>query len=346
MHDKIVKSQKNQYTDYMDNTETAAPQTPSPNVKADDAANMNADELDRAVAAVMSSGSPRELKRAMSALTTSSAPRNLRSALARSYRPLPHRFLEVFGSLVGRDSNHRKALRLLRKTLWELRRWDDADNWNADEIAENVTLFRNVATGTRENTLVVGFGGNSQQLMVPSYQILHALGSTGADLLLLRDPEMKFFDQGLRGMGDSPTDVAAFVGGFSRDGGYKQTISLATSAGGLMGIYAALANKWERVVAVGPDEPASHPALSGLLARLADTPKSLTETQIRVCYAGDNARNRDGANNVAALLPTVKLFPHDGPDQHNLLESITEAGNLTPYLQWHCFDAPAYGRSG
>lgn len=324
----------------MEKSEAATPLSPLANTVDHDAPSMTADEMDRAVAAVMGSGSPRELKRTMSALTTSSAPRDLRKALVRGYRPFQHRFLEMFGALVGQGSSRRQALRSLRKALRELRHWDDADNWDADEIAANVTHFRNATVKNRDKTLVVGFGGNSQQLMVPSYQILRVLGSTRADLLHLRDPQMKFFDQGLAGIGKTPQDVSAFVGTFSRDGGYKRTISLATSAGGLMGIYAALENRWERVVAVGPDNPGSHPVLGDLLAGLAGASGTRVGSQIRVSYAAANARNRSAANDIAALLPTAVLFPHEGPDQHNLLESIAEAGGLDPYLQWHCFDGP------
>lgn len=295
-----------------------------------------ADSLDKAVAAVKASETPRQLKRAMSALTTSSSPRALKKTLERNSKPLADRLSELVYAATGRKNAYRKALRVLRRTLTDLRQWSECADWEATEIAPNVTHFRNPAVPNQDKTLVVGFGGNSQQLMVPSYKVLEVLGSKRCDLLLLRDPQMKFFDEGLNGIGDTPQSVSAFAGAFAADGEYGRVICLATSAGGLMGIYAAMDNSWERVISVGPDDPDTHPPLRDLLANPA-TNKDNT-TQIRVCYSARNDRNSASVKDIAALLPTATLHPHHGPEQHNLLEAITETGALGPYLEWHCFD--------
>ncbi len=303
-------------------------------------ANHDSGCTDAEVLAVLNARSPRALKVATAALTTSRAPGDLVAALSRNYKPVTHRIAETFGGLAGQSSDQRKALRWLRTSLEELRHWDDAPRWTATELAPNVTRFSNPSVPNEDKTLMVGFAGNSNQLMVPSYQILRAIGSDRGDLILVRDPSMRFFEQGVAGLGDTPEAVASFIGAVVEDGRYQSTLALATSAGGLFGIYTALLHGWERVVAVGPDDPPSYPVLEELLSTLSEYSGSERATQIRVCYTAKNDRNRKAAEAISTLLPRARLFPFAGPEQHNLLESIAEAGDLDSYLQHHCFDGP------
>lgn len=302
------------------------------------AAGADARKLDRAVAAVLDARTPRELKRTTAELCSSVAPRDLEDAISRRYRPLEHGLLEILVPFLRHGSARRKAMRWLRRTLGELRRWKDAGSWQASSQGPNVTFFCNPAVATREKTLAVGFAGNSLHLMVPTYQVLHALGSQRTDLLLLSDPERNYFAGGVEGLGDDPKAVAAFADAFAKRGGYRRTIALATSAGGLFGIYAALLNGWERAVSVGPDNPENHPSLRDGLKRVAAASKPDSFAQIRICYATRNAYNRENAEAIARILPAAAYFPHDGPDQHNLLEFLADAGELDAYLRFHCFD--------
>ncbi|MEC9343928.1 MAG: hypothetical protein VYD64_08780 [Pseudomonadota bacterium] len=280
---------------------------------------------ERTVDALLAAGSERKRKRCYSALTAACETDALMAALARADRPWMARLLS---RLTRRKS--RRAGQWIHATLADLRNWEDRDAWSVTALTDNAVLFR---TGGEpaSKTLVVGFTGRSHWLMLPTYKVLKALGAQGHDLLLLRDPQDRFYQDGIPGHGGNPVDTAAALAAWIGREGYGDTIAIGTSAGHLMALFTTLHNGWRHAMLVGGTDPSYCPVFDELFATMVQD----DAVSMHHCFAADHARNRRSAQVLADRFGQTRLFPYPGATRHNLLEEIDEISDAIAYIRLH-----------
>jgi len=202
-------------------------------------------------------------------------------------------------------------------------------HWSRSILTENSLLYADPLGTKSEKTLVLGFCGTLMRLMLPVYHHLIHLNPLTHDLLLIRDPARNHFELGSPGLGDSIEAVAESLGHFARQAGYHRTIAFGTSGGGLAAICSGLINGYDKIIAVSPDSPLRHPPLERCLS--ANVRAQTHVAAVHVFYGTLNVRDREAAEQLAACLPGVELFP-ETTSNHNLIHELNEQRKLGRFL--------------
>ena len=230
-----------------------------------------------------------------------------------------------------------------RARLWlRYRRWQASvrreiatatspQTWQRSVMNASSWLYSDPAQDASNKALIVGFTGNLQRLMLPTYAVLACLDPKKFDLLLLRDGSNSLFSQGLDGAGTQLQDVADFVNDFTNQAGYARTIALGTSGGGLASVYSAVVSGWDRVIAASPPALSVHAGLGDAL-RLCAKEKTLTKTEIIIAHA-DTSRDTDPARQLLSLFPSAKQDLYLEYKTHNFLNEARQAGKLRAVLE-------------
>ena len=206
--------------------------------------------------------------------------------------------------------------------------------WKRVQIGPNIWRY---SAGKREaasaKSVIFGFTGNAQLLMVPVYLILSNTDFEKFDIILLKDPSRMHYEGGIDGIGDSLEAIYRFLNFLSIDFGYKSAFAFGTSSGGLAAMGAALANKWQGVLAVGPDSPKGHPKIQTVLAEYYSRQSPETSTSIHIALSGQNKRDRDGMVDITSLIGGCKVYADERYASHNLIYELFKAGELRGFLQ-------------
>ncbi len=220
--------------------------------------------------------------------------------------------------------------------LWELSRMRSATarslSWVREPFCEDAALYLNPNVAPRNKSLIVGFTGISNRLMMPAYKFLRCIDPNHFDVLLVRDRKRKHYAYGILGMSDTLDGVARALEEFAQKKSYLRSIAFGTSAGGLASIYVAIKNQWDRVVAVGADDPSRHPILADLLNCITSRPDQNGETRIHLCYSEKNTRDSTAATKNVVIFSQARLFPDTRFHVHNLLYRLYKNGELPGFL--------------
>lgn len=201
-----------------------------------------------------------------------------------------------------------------------------SDGWTREDLTPSAMHYSDPGTPAWNKTLIVGFTGKLLRLQLPSYRVLLELDPARFDLLLLRDVSHKLFADGLPGMGETLTDLGAWLEDFAVTGGYARRIALGTSGGGLAAIHTGLAFGWDRAVAASAPSPVQHADLGGLLQMLAAQP-GIDQADLIISNAR-NDRDVPPAQELLALFPHGRHDFHPEFTSHNVLNSAHRAGTL------------------
>jgi hypothetical protein len=153
--------------------------------------------------AVLRAETGRELKRAIAELTGRIAPADLLDALDQT-APRLALMEELFRRVTRINKIRAAALSWRRKTRRRLNEWPGRFHWSIRTVHDHVTLYSKPSDRPDDKTLIIGFTGNANLLMVPTYHILQAIGRHPADLLLLSDVSHSFYTRGLQGIAANP----------------------------------------------------------------------------------------------------------------------------------------------
>lgn len=206
--------------------------------------------------------------------------------------------------------------------------------WRRERLTRHAMLYQGLAVANVRRRLIIGFAGNHQRLMLPTYLILDNL-PPHHDLLLITDPDRRHFAYGVSGIAGNIEGVCGWISQRIADLGHDaaSVVSFGTSGGGLAAICAAYALGFSRVAAVAADSPASHPELERhLLGRLAVTPAD-RHPAVVLAYDPDNRRDRAGGGAISALIPTARTLPLSASGAHNTLQPAAAAGRLAALLE-------------
>jgi acyl-CoA synthetase (AMP-forming)/AMP-acid ligase II len=204
--------------------------------------------------------------------------------------------------------------------------------WRRERVATHAMLYRR-RTRVPRSRLVVGFAGNHQRLMLPTYLILENLPKHD-DLLLITDPDRRHFAAGVPGIAGSIEGVCDWIAGRIAECGHdsESVVSFGTSGGGLAAICAAYALGFRGAAAVAADSPGSHRELERyLLERLATAPAARPD--VVLAYDPDNRRDRAGGETISSLIPTSRTVLLAAAGAHNALQPAAAAGRLATLLE-------------
>jgi len=218
---------------------------------------------------------------------------------------------------------------LIRDVAVERHQAFPAHDWSRAVLTENSILYSDPTVDPGDKTLLIGFCGFLMRLMLPAYQLLMHLDPQVIDLLLVRDPNRRHFEDGAKGLGSSIEEVAESLSRFSEAAGYRRVVTLGTSAGGLAAVCVGLLNGVDRSIAICPDSPLRHPALEACLDKVARADGPRRDVQIH--YGNLNDRDRDAAETIAQRLPFARRSPNPIRN-HNLLHELSKQGKLRPFL--------------
>jgi len=206
--------------------------------------------------------------------------------------------------------------------------------WKRTQIGPNIWRY---SAGKRESksakSVIFGFTGNAQLLMVPVYLILSNMDHEKFDIILLKDPSRMHYESGIDGIGDSLEAIYRFLNFLNIDFGYKSAFAFGTSSGGLAAMAAALANKWQGVLAVAPDSPKGHPKVRTVLMERYSSQSADILTSIHIALSGQNKRDRDGMVDITSLIGGCKVYADERYASHNLIYELFKAGELRGFLQ-------------
>jgi hypothetical protein len=207
-------------------------------------------------------------------------------------------------------------------------------------LAQEAALYEGEAASS-ERSLLVGFCGMADRLMLPLPMILQHLPARRWDVLLLTDSRRAHYRKGCLGFADSLPDLVRRVAALSD--GYARCVALGTSMGGLAAVAVARLAAMERGISIGgrPPNPVLHlrsrdgalPAFDPLCACLPSSSGRFVFT-----YSGGHA---DDAVEARRYAPTVGGcdLPIPGLVGHNLLHALQEKGVLADFLDL-VLDAP------
>jgi acyl carrier protein len=204
-----------------------------------------------------------------------------------------------------------------------------ARRWTRRELAPSATLYSAPDRPVWEKTLIAGFSGNGQGMSTEMYRFLLPLDPDRFDFVLLQDvARIDLYLGGLPEMGDSITELGAWLDDFADTEGYARRMALGTSGGGLAAVHTGLGYNWDDVVAVCPPPLSKHQGYAADIAALgaahaAGGPGVLIAN-------GHAARDLDAVRQLLAHLPGAENAVYPECTKHNLLNFARETGQLAP----------------
>lgn len=70
-----------------------------------------------------------------------------------------------------------------------------------------------IAEGKQLPFVCIAFGGIPQGLGVPVFEFMRALNTAGVSSLFMKDPSQGWYQRPIKGLGDSPTEIANSLSG-------------------------------------------------------------------------------------------------------------------------------------
>jgi len=187
-----------------------------------------------------------------------------------------------------------------------------------------------------QKTLILGFGGAFNRLMLPIACWLDCLNPAFYDMIVLRDMSRRFFSMGIHGLGSTFFEALAALGQRIDLASYRNTIALGTSSGGLPAVLAALLLKMNRGISIGGiDFPTLVAKLQSYgvndapyAALLASRPDPFPE--LLLAYCGGHAVDAAAANALHQCVPS-RLWEVDCSG-HGVVPTKLRRGSFPPFL--------------
>lgn len=204
-------------------------------------------------------------------------------------------------------------------------------------LSENVQ-FCHAGAGHGVKSLLVGFCGNFQRLMMPLPVFLQQVPADIFDVLIFKDPGRDFFLRGVPGYVDSLAQLPERV---ERDlplARYASVRCIGTSAGGAAALVAGEVFGAERALSFGGGHPAR--------ASESLEPKGLTGTELDLVFADakrscgrklaffgeTNEFDRETAGSLCRAYPGTRIAPVRGVSTHNIFFELFERKELAVFI--------------
>jgi hypothetical protein len=193
--------------------------------------------------------------------------------------------------------------------------------------------------GTNVKTLLIGFCGNANRLMLPIPVFLQFVPEDGYDVLILRDPSRTGYLRGVPGFGGDLVKVAEAIRANVHIGSYREVRCVGTSGGGATALYTGLLLDVRRAVSVGGrhrtlckrvvegDSEFSGEEFDFLVQGLGPA-----DTELFNIFGERCERDIEGARSLERYLG--RLQPIRVPDlaDHNVLAYLLQKGSLPNFF--------------
>lgn len=204
-------------------------------------------------------------------------------------------------------------------------------------LVKGATRYTAAVGSPGQKTLILGFGGAFNRLMLPMPCWLDCLNPAFYDMIVLRDLSRRLFSTGIHGLGSNFFEALAALRKHVDLASYRNTIALGTSAGGLPAVLAAILLKMDRGISIAGID---FPALAGRLrsygvddtpyaALLASRPDPFPEILLVCC--GRHAVDAAAANALHQRVPS-RLWEVKNCSGHGLVPTKLRHGRFPPFL--------------
>jgi len=204
-------------------------------------------------------------------------------------------------------------------------------------IHDGLSVYTAGAGRARDKTLVIGFSGRAQRMMVPTAALLDCFNPALYDVVILRDPARLMFVRGIPGLGGTFFEILSNLGRHVDLPAYRNVIPLGTSAGGLPAILAAQALDLATGICVSGQEfgvfvecaasaGVSEEPFRQLLAARSGRPRRLV-----LACAADNDKDRAATEDLAARVP-ARVVTVRNCATHGVLGHLARQKRLPAFL--------------
>ena len=210
-----------------------------------------------------------------------------------------------------------------------LRAAPKARHWHREVLFPGALMYGDPSVPAAQKSLIVGFGGNRQRLLMATYRVLADLDPAQTDLLLLMDPSKRCFIAGAPGMGAGFAAMARTVTQICTDRGYRRLVGLGTSAGTFAALHAGLVEGFDAVAVVSPAGFSRHADWAEVIASIAPQ-HDPDRMPIRIIY-GRRPRHKADADSIRPYLPDAEYIRYEEAGK-NILPDAQERGTLNRLL--------------
>jgi len=263
-------------------------------------------------------------------MTVYATPAELAALLRETRGVVPGSAVRSQLRLLARFNSWRRQARWRRQIAAEIGSAAANSSWKRHAISESILVYSNGSPNQSEKTLLIGFTGNQLRLMMPTYRILDSLDPEKFDILLLSDPALVMFMEGIDGAGSNLDELCDFIERLAAESKFRRIVSFGTSGGGLAAVYAAVKLGWSKAVAVGAASPVRHPEFAAKLESLTLSNTSRA-TEIVAAFSV-NSIDADAANQIKDIYPWTSVLPDRRFTNHNLLIELYEKGELAKFM--------------
>jgi hypothetical protein len=185
-------------------------------------------------------------------------------------------------------------------------------------------------------TLVIAYATDALRLFMPISVFLQHLPAASHEVMLLIDPQRRFFLTGVEGLGEDLPSTMRRIAELTQPSRYRRSVAFGCSAGGLAAIWTAVELGFTRGVSVGGVD------VTSVIGRVAMQDFDLTGfdaavrrrlklPEIRLVFGEGNERDSQKAVEMAKRLPSQYVTVH-GASDHNVLYDVYKGGRLDEFL--------------
>ena len=215
-----------------------------------------------------------------------------------------------------------------------------AEPYGRRALAKGLHVFSD-GTGRAAKTLLIGFSGNAERLMMPTPIILQNIDAASVDVAVLRDLRKAGYRDGLEGIGDSLEALIDALPDLLAFSDYRRVATLGTSGGALPALLAGLRLRADAAMSVGgngPDDPRwQRPDGIGARELIAAYAGSHSRTRVALVHGAQSPRDQAAAEAIAALVAATLVPVSDpaGPVGHGALYPLVGQRRLAAFLKEH-----------
>jgi hypothetical protein len=214
---------------------------------------------------------------------------------------------------------------------------DKPERFGRQRVANGVWRFS--GGGDRAGkSLVIGFTGNSDRLMMPSPTYLQHFNAADVDIVFLVDRGKRGYRQGIPDVGGSFQDMVDALPGLLAIGEYRKLAVTGTSSGGLPAVLGGLRLKADNIMAIGGNNPEDErwelgeTSASQLLVQWAAQSPA---TKVTLVAGAQSPRDHVSAEATLKLIKAdfIKVTDPGQPVKHNAAYPLVTQRKFTAFAR-------------
>ena len=208
------------------------------------------------------------------------------------------------------------------------------------DLVNSLHVFSD-GSGRSAKTMLIGYSGNAERLMMPTPILLQNLEAASVDFALLKDSNKVGYRTGVKGVGDSLDAVIDALPELLALGDYRRVATLGTSGGALPALLTGLRLRADAVMSVGSNSPDDlrweRPDGTGARELIVAYAGSQPRTSVVLVHGAQSPRDQAAAEAIAALVPATLVPVSDpaGPVGHGALYPLVRQRRLAAFLKEH-----------